>query len=152
MICKALHDLFLLFLWPLILSFHVLKSCWPPHCSSSRTGQSSPGVFFAFFPPSKVLCSESHPGHSLISLRFHHTNACPDHIPHLMCACVCVCVWVCVHAVTQSCLTLLRPHLAHQASPWDFSGKNTGVGSCFLLQGIFLAQGSNLHLLWFLHW
>ena len=66
--------------------------------------------------------------------------------------CVCVCVWVCVHAVTQSCLTLLRPHLAHQASPWDFSGKNTGVGCCFLLQGIFLAQGSNLHLLWFLHW
>ena len=26
-------------------------------------------------------------------------------------------------------------------------GKNADVGSCFLLQGIFLAQGSNLHLL-----
>ena len=40
----------------------------------------------------------------------------------------------------------LRPHglqptrLLH---PWDFPGKNTGVGCHFLLQGIFLTQGSN---------
>ena len=34
--------------------------------------------------------------------------------------------------------------------PWDFPGKNTGVGCHFLLQGIFLTQGSNLHLLWLL--
>ena len=27
---------------------------------------------------------------------------------------------------------------------WDFSGKNTGVGCHFLLQGIFLDQGLNL--------
>ena len=27
--------------------------------------------------------------------------------------------------------------------PWDFLGKNTGVGCHFLLQGIFLTQGSN---------
>ena len=31
--------------------------------------------------------------------------------------------------------------------PWDFPGKNTGVGSHFLLQGIFLTQGSNSRLL-----
>ena len=31
--------------------------------------------------------------------------------------------------------------------PWDFPGKNTGVGCHFLLQGIFLTQGSNLGLL-----
>ena len=31
--------------------------------------------------------------------------------------------------------------------PWDFSGKNTGVGCHFLLQGIFLTQGLNLSLL-----
>ena len=30
--------------------------------------------------------------------------------------------------------------------PWDFAGKNTGVGSHSLLQGIFLTQGSNLDL------
>ena len=27
--------------------------------------------------------------------------------------------------------------------PWDFSGKNTGVGGHFILQGIFPTQGSN---------
>ena len=31
--------------------------------------------------------------------------------------------------------------------PWDSPGKNTGVGSHSLLQGIFLTQGSNLCLL-----
>ena len=33
--------------------------------------------------------------------------------------------------------------------PWDFPGKNTGVGCHSLLQGIFPTQGSDLHLL---HW
>ena len=36
--------------------------------------------------------------------------------------------------------------------PWDFPGKNTGVGCHFLYQGIFLTQGSNPHLLKLLHW
>ena len=31
--------------------------------------------------------------------------------------------------------------------PWDFSGKKTGIGCHFLLQGIFLIQGLNLDLL-----
>ena len=31
--------------------------------------------------------------------------------------------------------------------PWDSPGKNTGVGCHFLLQEIFLTQGSNLSLL-----
>ena len=31
--------------------------------------------------------------------------------------------------------------------PWDFPAKNTGVGCHFLLQGVFLTQGSNLHLM-----
>ena len=34
-------------------------------------------------------------------------------------------------------------------SPWDFPGKDAGVGCHFLLQGIFHIQGSNLSLL---HW
>ena len=34
-------------------------------------------------------------------------------------------------------------------SPWDFLGKNTGVGCHLLLQGVFLTQGSNPCLL---HW
>ena len=36
--------------------------------------------------------------------------------------------------------------------PWDSLGKNTGVGCHALLQGTFLAPGSNLHLLCLLHW
>ena len=35
--------------------------------------------------------------------------------------------------------------------PWDFSGKNTGVGCCALLQGIFPTQGSNPRLLCLLY-
>ena len=31
--------------------------------------------------------------------------------------------------------------------PWDFPGKNTGVGCHFLLRGIFLTQGLNVRLL-----
>ncbi|KAB0361993.1 hypothetical protein FD754_006149 [Muntiacus muntjak] len=38
-------------------------------------------------------------------------------------------------------LTFRRPRLL---CPWDFPGKNTGVGGHFLLQGIFLTQGSSL--------
>ena len=38
--------------------------------------------------------------------------------------------------VAQSCLTRLL-------CPWDFPGKSIGVGCHFLLQGIFMTQGSN---------
>ena len=31
--------------------------------------------------------------------------------------------------------------------PWNFPGRNTGLGCHFLLQGIFLTQGVNPHLL-----
>ena len=36
--------------------------------------------------------------------------------------------------------------------PWDFPGKNSGVGCHFLLQGIFPTQESNPCLLNLLHW
>ena len=44
----------------------------------------------------------------------------------------------------------LQPHgllPARPLRPWNFPGKNTGVGCHFLLQGIFPTQGSNLGLL-----
>ena len=44
----------------------------------------------------------------------------------------------------------LQPHglkPARLLCHWDFPGKSTGVGCHFLLQGIFLTQGSNLGLL-----
>ena len=46
----------------------------------------------------------------------------------------------------------LRPHglwPAGHLCPWDFTGRITEVGCHSLLQGIFLIQVSNLHLL---HW
>ena len=36
--------------------------------------------------------------------------------------------------------------------PWDSPGRNTGKGCHFLLQGIFLTQGSNPRLVYCLHW
>ena len=44
----------------------------------------------------------------------------------------------------------LRPHWLQPARllcPWNSLGKNTGVGCHFLLEGLFLTQGSNLCLL-----
>ena len=52
----------------------------------------------------------------------------------------------------HSCLTLCDPMGCSPVreifwQKWDFPGKNTGVGCHALLQGIFLTQGLNLHLL-----
>ena len=47
-----------------------------------------------------------------------------------------------------------RPHGLQPTTllcPWDFSSKNTGVGCCFLPQGIFPTQGLNLRLLHLQH-
>ena len=53
----------------------------------------------------------------------------------------------------QWCLTLCYGPLSTKLlCPWDFPGKNTGVGCHALLQGIFPTQGLNLHLLCLVHW
>ena len=56
--------------------------------------------------------------------------------------------------VAQSYTTLCDPIDCSLpgSSPWGVPGKNTGVGYYFLLQGIFLTQGLNRYLLYFLHW
>ena len=53
------------------------------------------------------------------------------------------CVWLFVTLWTVARQTPLSMRLL---------GKNTGVGCHFLLQRIFLTQGSNPYLLWLLHW
>ena len=63
--------------------------------------------------------------------------------------------WVCCTKSLQQHLTLC--HKESRAKPWtivhqapracNFPGKNTGVNHHFILQGIFLTQGSNLCLL-----
>ena len=83
-------------------------------------------------------------------LQRKHTDGQQTHekmlnLSHHECVCVCVCVWV-----AQLCPTLCD---SMDCSPLGFSvrgalqAKNTGVGCHFLLQGIFLTQGSNLGLL-----
>ena len=73
----------------------------------------------------------------------------PDTLQRICAACVCVCA----HA--QPCSTLCDPT---DCSPpgssvhGDSPGKNTGVGSHALLQGIFPTQGSNPRLWRLWHW
>ena len=70
-----------------------------------------------------------------------------------------VCVnHVCVNPCVLSCFSCVRlcetlwTIVCRLLSPWNSPGKNTGVGSHALLQGIFLTQGSNPCLSHLLHW
>ena len=63
--------------------------------------------------------------------------------PRVCCACY-------VALVISLWLHGLKP--TRLLCPWGSPGKDTGVGCHFLLQGIFLTQGSNLRLLCLLHW
>ena len=60
---------------------------------------------------------------------------------------------MCVCSVLSPVWLFVTPcSLPGSSDPWNFPGKSTGVGSHFLLQGIFLTQGSNQCLLHLLHW
>ena len=78
-------------------------------------------------PRSGCLCSVVH---HLLSLCMHAFIVCV--LSH---------IWLGPHGLQPSRLL-----------PWNFPGKNTGAGCHFLLQGIFLTQGSNPHRLCLLHW
>ena len=58
---------------------------------------------------------------------------------------------VCVHVLSRVWLFSV-PGTTRLLCPWNFPGKNTGMGCHFLLQGIFQTQKSNLCLLCLLHW
>ena len=62
------------------------------------------------------------------------------------------CIISCAVRVCSVMSDSFRPHGLEPIRllcPWDFPDKNTGVGCHFLLQGIFMTQGSNPCLL---HW
>ena len=68
-----------------------------------------------------------------------------------------ICVWACpVSSVISGSLQALELWPTKLLYPWNFPGKDTGVGFHALLQGTFLIQGSNpclLHCRWILyHW
>ena len=85
-----------------------------------------------YLPTQKV----SKPCHSGVLWRFHKTGM-PTHE---------------VALVVSDSLQPYEPQPTRLLCPWDSPGKNTGVGWYFLLQGIFLIQGSNPHLLGLLQW
>ena len=61
---------------------------------------------------------------------------------------VCVCVCMCVRSsIIPDSLQLHGLYPSRLLCPWDSPGKNTGVGSHSLLQGIFPTQGENPGLL-----
>ena len=53
----------------------------------------------------------------------------------------------CVCSVTSNSLQPHRLYLAKLLCPWNFPGKNIGMGCHFLFQWIFLTQGPNQQLL-----
>ena len=79
--------------------------------------------------------------HSFSQKQDENLKICTE--PRACCAC-------CVALVLSLGPHGLKP--TRLLCPWDSPGKDTGVGCHFLLQGIFLTQGSNLRLLCLLHW
>ena len=64
------------------------------------------------------------------------------------CGPLCLCMSVLSRSIMSNAL---RPHgllPTRLLCPWDFPGKNTGVGCHFLVQGIFPTQGSMCLLHW----
>ena len=59
----------------------------------------------------------------------------------------CCLKWIVSCSVILNSLWPLELQPTGLLCPWDFPGKDTGVGCHFLLQGIFPTQGSNLGLL-----
>ena len=57
----------------------------------------------------------------------------------------------CICSVVCNCVGPSGLEPTKHICPWDFKGKNTGVGCHFFLQGIFPTQGSNSCLLCLLH-
>ena len=55
--------------------------------------------------------------------------------------------YVLSRSVVSNYLRPYRQYSVRLLCPWDFLGKNTGVGCPFLLRGIFPNQGSNSHSL-----
>ena len=94
------------------------------------------------FPsPSSHVCSQL----------FNHSQLEGPSAPRLLfqthCVCLYVCVPVCAASFSSVRVFATPCSVALQAPLWNSPGKNTGVGYHYLLQGIFLTQGSNSCLL-----
>ena len=95
--------------------------------------------YFVYLPHQKSLMSPSQP----------HPQPWQPLTCFLPCVCVCVCVCTLSRSIMSSSLQPQGLQPTRLLCPWDFPAKNPGVGCHFLLQGVFLIQGLNPHLL---HW
>ena len=70
------------------------------------------------------------------------------------CVCVCACAraCTCVYVCVPSHVQLFCYPTTKLLFPWNFPGKNTGVGCHVLLWGIFPTHGLNWCLLHLLYW
>ena len=90
-------------------------------------------------------------------LMFHYKSIlgsrCKEEVNYV-CVCVCVCARVRAfsHSVVLISLSCYGQQPTRLLCLLDVPGKNTGVDCHFLLQGIFLTQGSNMYLLCLQHW
>ena len=107
-------------------------------------------IYFLCIKESKVVPETVYTGPLLCVLLALHTSLVSlsrglmaDWLEPFWTSCVCA-------KSFQSCLSLCNP--TRLLCPWDSPGKNTGVGCHSLLQGIFLTQGLNPHLLHLLPW
>ena len=112
-----------------------------PLCHTRPLSESTPWYVFPF------MADTTHPI-SLSPNDFFAMRAFP--VASSAFPCLLTIVWKVL--VTQLCPTLATPWTIRLLCPRNFPCKNTGVVCHFLLQGIFLTQGSNLHLLCLLHW
>ena len=104
----------------------------------------------------KEICTPMFPVALITIAKLWKQPKCPsidEQIKMMLYTCIQTYIHRCMHA--QLCLTLCD---SMDCSPSGsssiheiFSGKNTGVGCYFLLQGILPTQGLNLCLLYFLH-
>ena len=62
-----------------------------------------------------------------------------------------LCTCVLSHSAMSDCLQPHELYSTRLLCPWNFPGKNIGMGRLFLLQGIFPTQGLKLRLLHLLH-
>ena len=114
----------------------LLNSVIEPKCRTwlRRTGASLP-IYSLVFAESSV-CTRLHPIIAEEKAALQKHSLLYNRICHRILLLYCHCSYL----ATKSHPTLCNPmdySLPGSLCPWGFLGKNTGVGCCFLLQGIF---------------
>ena len=142
--------------WQLVgKSSSFISSQWYNHETCLTVPHMVPSVFGAKLP-TEVNCLSAHTSLaspvSLSCFSRNHIPICVENFTSgLFYFLLVICCFLSLSAfsvsVSRSVMPdSLRPHGLQPTRllcPWDFPGKDTGVGCHFLLQGIFPTQGSN---------